>query len=269
MAEAIALATMYRRLLGARIRSQLQYRLSFWLYLGAQCLASFADLLTILIIFDRIPLLEGWSIEEMLFLYGTSQVAFALTDTLTSPIDRASLYIRQGTFDQLLVRPLGALFQLATLEFELRRAGKLIQAVAALGVAIAVLPVPWTPARAGITVMMIVSGFVIFSGIWVITTALSFWTVETTEVANSFTYGGGLLSQYPMDVFGDWLRGVVLVVPLAFVSYLPAAEVLRRSDAYGFPSWVQLSSPVAAFGVVLVARAAWGAGVRHYRSTGS
>jgi ABC-2 type transport system permease protein len=110
---------------------------------------------------------------------------------------------------------------------------------------------------------------VIFGALWVITSSISFWTVDTQELANSFTYGGGFLAQYPVDVYAAWLRRIVLLVPLAFVSYLPAAWVLDRPDAYDFPVWARLSSPAAALASVLVARVVWRAAVRHYRSTGS
>jgi ABC-2 type transport system permease protein len=260
---------MYRHLVAARIRGQLQYRLSFGLYLVGQFLANFADLLAILVIFHRIPALRGWSIDEVLFLFGTSQVAFCMADLFTSQVDRCAVYIREGTFDQLLCRPLGALFQLSTGEFELRRAGKVLQAALVMAVAAARLPVPWTVGRVAVTVVTIASAMVIFGSLWVITSSLAFWTIETQEVANSFTYGGGYLSQYPVDVFAGWLRRTLLVVPLSFVSYLPAAWVLGRHDVYDFPTWARLASPATALVTALVARAVWRTAIRHYRSTGS
>ncbi len=269
MAEAIALGRTYRRLIAARIRGQLQYRLSFGLYVVAQFLAAFADLLGILVVFNRVPALHGWSVEEVLYLYGTSQLAFSTADLFLSQVDRCALYIRQGTFDQLLCRPLGPLFQLSTLEFELRRGGKVLQALLVMVIAAVNLPVPWTAARVAVTVMTIASAFVIFGALWVITSSIAFWTIGSTEVSNAFTYGGGYLTQYPFDVFSSWLRRFLLLVPVAFVSYLPAAWVLDRPDAYDFPAWARLSSPAAALLATLVARAVWRTAIRHYRSTGS
>jgi ABC-2 type transport system permease protein len=262
-------AEIYLRLIGARIRGQLQYRLSFGLYTVGQFLAAFLDLLAILAIFHNIRALGGWSVEEVLYLYGVSQLAFAAADMFASQVDRCALYIKQGTFDQLLVRPLGPLFQLSTLEFELRRGGKVLQAALVFVVAASRLPVPWTLARVVVTVVTVGSAFVIFGSIWVITSSLAFWTIDTQEVANSFTYGGGFASQYPLDVMSGWLKRTLLVVPLAFVAYLPAAWVLDKQDTYGFPTWVLLSSPLAALATALVARTVWRAAIREYRSTGS
>jgi ABC-2 type transport system permease protein len=260
---------VYTRLISARIRGQLQYRASFALYTGAQFLAAFADLLAILVIFNRVPALDGWSINEVLYLYGTSQLAFTLADMFASQVDRCGLYVQQGTFDQLLVRPMGPLFQLSTLEFELRRGGKVLQAALVFVIAATHMPVPWTAGRAAVTVMMILSGIVLFASLWVITSSIVFWTIGSVEAGNAFTYGGGYLSQYPVDVFASWLRRLLLAVPVAFVSYLPATWVLDRDDAYDLPGWAVLASPLAAGATALVARAVWRHAIRHYRSTGS
>ena len=90
------------------------------------------------------------------------------------------------------------------------------------------------------------------------------------EVANSFTYGGNYLTQYPVDVFGVWLqRLVIFVVPVAFVSYLPAAWILGKPPVLGLPAWTGVLTPVVAVLAAAVARTVWRTAIRHYRSTGS
>ena len=99
---------------------------------------------------------------------------------------------------------------------------------------------------------------------------MAFWTVETQELANGFTYGGNTLTSYPIDVFGGVLRRVVVfVVPLASVAYLPTAELLGKPMPYGLPHAVAWASPLVAAVLVLIARAVWLLAIRHYRSTGS
>ena len=45
--------------------------------------------------------------------------------------------------------------------------------------------------------------------------------------------------------------------------------MLDRSDPFGFPSWLQFASPLAAALVLGMTAVVWRTGVRHYRSTGS
>jgi ABC-2 type transport system permease protein len=76
--------------------------------------------------------------------------------------------------------------------------------------------------------------------------------------------------QYPPGIFArDLVRGVTFVVPLAFVNWLPALHVLGRPDPLGLPGWLDFASPAVALLCCLPAAAAWRAGLRAYRSTGS
>jgi ABC-2 type transport system permease protein len=266
--EVVHLAATYRRLVGARIRADWQYRLSFSLFAAGQFFGSFLDLLAIAVIFNTVPALAGWSLAEVAFLYGTSGVAFNIGDVFISQVERSSQYIKSGNFDQLLLRPLGPLFQLSCREFELRRVGKVTQAAGVLAVAVVAVDVAWTAPRVGMFVVLLVSGTAIFSSIWVATSSIAFWTVETQEVANAFTYGGNFVTQYPIDLFAPWIRRLLLVVPLAFVNYLPAAWILGRADV-AYPKWLTWATPAVAVVSVLITRAVWNTAVRHYRSTGS
>lgn len=260
------LAVIWRRLVGARIRADWQYRTSFVLFTVSQFFAAFLDLAAIVILFTNVDRLAGWSVAEVAFLYGTSSVAFALADLFVSEVELVSHFVRHGTFDQFLIRPLGPLFQLCCREFAFRRAGKLVQAVAVLAIAMDRVDVHWTVLRVAMVAGMVVTGTVIFSAIWVLTSSIAFWAVEMREVANSFTYGGSFVTHYPLDVFAGWLRRLVVLVPLAFVNYEPALWVLGR---HGGSGWLPFAGPLVGVAVVLAARAAWASGLRHYRSTGS
>lgn len=264
------LARTYGRLVGARIRSQYQYRLSFYLFLLSQLLITFVDFFAILVIFTHVPRLAGWSLPEVAFLYGLSNTAFTIADVFVSQVERTPTKIKDGTFDLLLTRPLGTLFQLSTGEFELRRAGKLLEGVIVLTYALTRLHVHWTAGRVVVTLVAMVSGSVIFGSVWVVGAATTFWTVDTNEIVNSFTYGGNFLTQYPLQVYGLFLRVVLaFVVPLSFVAFFPSLYVLGKPDPFGAPTVVHLLSPLVALGTALVAAGVWRSAVRHYRSTGS
>ena len=119
-------------------------------------------------------------------------------------------------------------------------------------------------------VLAVASSAVIFSATWVLGATLAFWTTEGREVMNSVTYGGNFLTQYPITIYGRWLRRLLaFVVPLAFVAYYPALFILDRDDPLHAPGWVRFISPLVAAAMALVARAFWSFGIRHYRSTGS
>jgi ABC-2 type transport system permease protein len=261
---------VYRRLVGARIRADWQYRTSFLLFLLGQTLVAALDFATIAVIFRAVDVLAGWTVEEVAYLYGTSGVAFGLADLFASPVDRVGQHIKAGSFDGFLLRPIGTVWQLVGLEFALRRVGRTLQPALVLVVALARSGAVRGPAELGLVVVSVLSGTAIYGALWVVTTAPSFWVIDSIEAANSFTYGGQTLAQYPLDVMGRWLRRIAtFAVPLASVAYLPGCWLFDKPFPSGLPRWSAWTGPVVALAMVAVARAAWALAVRHYRSTGS
>ena len=270
MAEITGTLAVYRRLVGARIRSDLQYRASFFLFLAGQTLVGGMELAGILVIFGRLDALSGWSVAEVAFLYTLSGISFGLGDMFVSQVELASQHIKAGTFDSFLIRPVGALLQLSATEFAPRRVGRAVLPLVGLIVVLPRLHVAWTPVHALLVPVTIGSGVAIYGSIWVMTSSIAFWTVETQEISNAFTYGGNALTNYPIDVYGTALRRIVIfVVPVAFVAYLPAADLLGKPIPFGLPRATGWLSPVVAALLVLVARTVWHVAIRHYRSTGS
>ena len=69
---------LYLRFIGARIRSQMQYKVSFVLDVVSRFLVNGLELAAIFILFNRFSSLGGWSVGEVAFLYGLVTVSFAL-----------------------------------------------------------------------------------------------------------------------------------------------------------------------------------------------
>jgi ABC-2 type transport system permease protein len=175
--------------------------------------------------------------------------------------------IRDGTFDLILVRPLPSLLQVVASDFSLRRVGKILQGAGVLVYALLHVDVEWSVPRAALLPLAIASGAVIYAAVWIALATIAFWIVDAIEFVNAFTYGGSFLSQYPISIFGRWLRGLVLfVLPLAFVAYFPVRLLLDK-DGIG-PAELGYASPLVAVVAALVAYAVWERAVRRYRSAG-
>ena len=261
--------SVWSRLVGAGIRSQLQYRTSFALDFLGSFLIAFLDFLAVLVIFHNTPRLAEWSVHEVAFLYALSSIAFALTDLAIGHLDLLPQLIRDGNFDILLVRPRGTLLQVIARDFQLRRLGKAAQGAVVLVYALSSLHVDWTVSRVAVLAASLAAGAVIFAAVWILFACIAFWTVDGGEFTNAFSYGGNFLAQYPIDIYGAWLRRfLAYLVPLGFVCYFPALYILGKRDPLGLPRVLQFLSPAVAVAVALVAGAAWRFCVRRYRSAG-
>ena len=156
-------------------------------------------------------------------------------------------------------------------DFQLRRLGRILQGAVALGLAFAWTSADWTPAKLAYLPVVILCGMALYIGFFVLGATICFWTVESIEVINIITYGGTEFASYPLPIYHLLMRRFfTFVIPLAFVSYFPSLYLLDRPEVSDWPLWLLIVSPlVAAAFLSVVARFAWGFGVRHYRSTGS
>lgn len=260
---------VWRRLVGAQVRSQLQYRTSFVLQASSSFLISFLDFLAVLIVFHNVRRLGEWNVHEVAFLYAISMISFALTDLVIGHLDLLPEKIRDGTFDLLLIRPRSTLLQVAALDFQLRRLGKAAQGAIVFAYALATLHVHWSAARVAMLALTLPTGVVLFGAVWVAGSCIAFWTTEGGEFTNAFTYGGNYLTEYPIDIYSAWVRRfLAYVVPLAFVGYFPCLYILGKPDALGLPRFLDFAGPAVAALACLGAAAVWRFALRHYRSAG-
>ncbi|KAB7849902.1 transporter [Streptomyces mobaraensis] len=260
----------YLLIAGMWVRSTMTYRASFVLMTIGNCVAGGLDFLAILLMFSHIDALGGFTLPEVALLYGATCTSFGLADLILGNAERVGQRVRDGTFDTLLVRPVPVLAQVAADRFALRRLGRISQGLAVLGWGAASADVAWTPLKALFLLVTVVAGTAIFCAVFLAGAAFQFWAADASEVANSFTYGGVTLLQYPPTVFAqDLVRGVTFVVPLAFVNWLPVLRLLGRDDPLHLPGWVSLCGPLVAALLLMLTGLVWRAGLRSYRSTGS
>lgn len=261
---------IYLLLAGTWMRSAAQYPASMLMLVATQAMVTSLDLAAILIMFAHTSRLGGFSLPEVMFLYGTAGVSFSVADIILGTAERLGEHIRRGTLDTLLLRPVSPLLQIATEDFSPRRIGKLVPTGTVLLLSLPRLDVHWTPDRILVVPLMLAGGIWIFCALWVLSATWQFAVVDGKQAANSVTYGGGYLTQYPLSIFGrDALRGLTWVIPLAFVNWEPALYVLGRPDPLGLPVFFRFASPLVAAVLSVLAALAWRTGLRRYRSTGS
>jgi ABC-2 type transport system permease protein len=268
VAEATLLARRYLDIATLWVRAAWAYPASFVLLVVGNALITGLDAVGIWIMFSHLDLLGGFALHEVALLYGASSLGLGIADTLIGSVERIGDYVRTGRLDQMLTKPLPLLLQVCADQFTLRRLGRISQA--AVVFAWAATYVEWTPSRALVGTMMVVTGGTIFFALFVMFSCIQFWTTDASEFANAFTYGGATVTQYPLTIFPrEVMVSLTFVLPIAFVNWYPSLYILGRDDPFGLPEWLQLCSPVAAAALMAVALVVWRTGVRHYTSTGS
>lgn len=263
-------AGIYARLVAAQGRAQASYRTSFWLDLGGNIVVATGDLVAVLVIFSRVPVLAGFSIQETLLFFGLALCAFSLADLVVGNIEKIHVYVRFGLLDTVLTRPLGVLGQLLAMDVGFRRVGRVIYSLVFLSVTANVAGIDWNPARLLLLIVAPIAGTAFFCAYFIATSTVAFWWIESAELANGLTYGGRDFTSYPITVYSGWFRRIIAYgLGFGFVSYYPGLALLGREDPLGGPAWLGWISPLVAVVALALAATLWRFGVRHYRSTGS
>lgn len=252
------------------IRVSWTYRTSFLVMTAASLVITGIDFVVILVMFSNVDQLGGFGLGQIAFLYGATALCLGIGDLVVGNVERLGRHVRLGTFDAMMVRPVGVFAQVCANEFALRRLGRVAQGTAILLWSLTVVDITWDPARVAMLGSMVACGTAIFVGLFVLGAAFQFVSSDASEVANAFTYGGNTMTQYPLTIYPtEVVKALTFLVPVAFVNWYPALFILDVPDPFGLPGWLRFAAPVAAVVVCSLAALAWRAGVRRYRSTGS
>lgn len=261
--------TPYTAVLASRIRAQRAYPLSFATDLLSALVTGLAEFAEVWVIFHNIKVLGGLTLTQTLVLFGLSNTAFAVADMLVGHLDTLPTYLRTGTLEIFHLRPQPLLAQLITSDISLRRIARVGVAATILIIGFALNPIVWNPTTVALLVITIPSATAIFAGLFVAAAGVQFFLINSSEAANSFTYGGSFASQQPASIFPTPLRLLFgIAIPVAFTAYLPTLELLGLPG----PPWLSPSlawaSPLAVLWVWGVALWLWRQGARHYQGAG-
>jgi len=263
---------LYFRLISIQIRSQLHYRFPFLLDLIATGFITLLGFLSLVFVFQRFGHIRGWTLAEVAFLYGLVDSAFGLMDMVFSGFDPQAFgrKVRFGQFDQMMLKPVNLTLQVFSSEFILRRLGRILEGTTIFIISIGLLDMTWTFGKLVYLPVVYFSTVAFFGGLFIIGATVTFWTIESIEVVNIFTYGGTEMMSYPMHIYQDFLRRFfTYIIPAIFINYYPALYFLDKPDPFNMPEYAYLLSPIVGFGILSIALAFWRVGIRHYQSTGT
>ena len=256
--------------MGAGLRAQMQYKVSFILRFIGHFLVTSSEFLAIVFIFGKFSHIKGWYVWEVGLLYGMTSVSFAIAEIAARGFHTFDRMIRLGTFDRILMRPAGVFIQILAAELELRKLGRLMQGIVVMGISWYMLGLGVNLVKTGFLIAAIINGTVFYAGLFIAGAAICFWSIQSTELPNMLTYGGVEASSYPISVYKGWFRNtLIFIIPLAFINYFPALYILGKPDPIGLPYLMRFLFPIASAAVMIPAIKFWNYGVNHYKSTGS
>ncbi len=263
---------MYLRLLGIQLRSQMQFRFSFWMDLFSTGIVNAAYFLTIVLVLERFGNISGWTLGEIAFLFGMIEMSFGAMDMIFSGFDPDvfTVLVREGRFDQLMLRPVGLAWQVLGSRFLIRRLGRILEGLVIWLVGLSLLSMHWTVAKVLYLPLVFASQVLAMGALFIMGSTMTFWTLQSSEAVNILTYGGVELMSYPMQIYPVWMqRFFTYVVPFIFLNYYPALFLLDKPDPLHFPLFASFLAPFVGIGMFCAALIFWRAGINHYQGSGT
>lgn len=257
---------LYLKFLKQYIKTLIEYRVDFILGLIGFILIQFSGVIFIKLIFNSIPKLNGWSFNEVLFIYGLAQVPRGIDHVFTDNLWILSgSIIVEGKFDKYLLRPINPLFQLIAERFQPDGFGEIIIGIVLLVVSSSELNISFTFSKLLLLIITIIFATLIYTAIKLAVASIAFWV----KFAQSYLYMVYQLSgftKYPISIYPKIIKILLtFVVPFAFTGYFPGAYFLGKENIF---KGIILTCFVSVAGI-LVAYFIWNRGIKRYESSGS
>ena len=256
---------LYFKYVGLQLKSQMQYKASFFMTALGQFLVSFTAFLGVYFMFSRFHSVNGFAFSEILLCLSIVLMAFSITECFVRGFDMFPRLIQSGNLDRILVRPRNEIFQVLTSNIEFSRIGRLLQAILILAYAIPTSGILWTFDKVMTLVLMLIGGIAVFSALFVLYAGISFFTIEGLEFMNIFTDGSREFGKYPLSIYGEGvLRFLTYVIPIALFQYYPLLYLIGRSTNIGL-----IFLPLLGFVFMIPCYFFFKFGLRRYKSSGS
>lgn len=109
------------------IKQIMEYKVNFVVGVLEVFLTQGLNLLFLNVIFQHIPSLEGWTFQEIAFIYGFSLIPKGLDHLFFDNLwALGQCLVRKGEFDKYLTRPINPLFHILVETFQIDALGELL-----------------------------------------------------------------------------------------------------------------------------------------------
>jgi ABC-2 type transport system permease protein len=246
------------------VAAELEYRLNF-VVAAITAVGNFAgSLFALSLFYQRSNSLGDWSWQEALLVMGLFTILEGLSSTMLAPnLNKIVQHVQKGTLDFILLKPVDSQMWLSLRNISLWGLPNVFLGVVLVIYAGAAEHIPLGYCILGLAPFFL--SMVILYSLWFFLASLTIWFTKIynlTEVLHGVMEAG----RYPMAAYpAVWRFFFTFVIPVAFLTTVPAETALRRSGA---AQWVAAEA-VLALGLFLFARYFWRFALRFYTSASS
>ncbi|MFF2483458.1 ABC transporter permease [Paenibacillus sp. NPDC058071] len=252
------------------IQRQLEYPLFLVSWLLMIPTQYFAGIWMLRIIVDRFQPLEGWTFDDLAFLYGLGLLSHGLVVIFFIPTWGTEHAVIRGEFDRLLLRPMNVFFQFVTGYFNFIGLIDLIPGVVIFLYAAHAIGFSWDAGNIISLALVVIGGLFIRGSLYTIVGAVAFWTKRSRNLINMSIVTLERTTMYPLTLYPYAVQAVLtFLFPIGFISFYPAESFLGKTESLALPFGVAIWTLIAGIVSMTVAYMVFRLGLRKYESAGS
>jgi len=179
-------------------------------------------------------------------------------------LSRLSEYVRMGTLDYILTKPIDSQFLVSLRHIGIFNWGDPILGLGLVAYALWRLDDMPTLGQIALFVVLSVAAMVLIYSINLIVQTTAIWLVNV-ERADALVMGMLETGRFPIDFYRGWIKAVLtVIIPVAFMTTFPAEALLGQLD-----SWVAAVAIALAVLLFVLASAFWRFALRYYTGASS
>jgi len=220
------------------IKTVMGFRADFILLIISGTLTQMLGIIFIFTLFSKVPEIYGWNVYEIIFMYSIVYIVDGLVSFLFDGTWNLTSVINSGEFDRILLRPVSPVIQIVTLGFGSQGIGNFVMGIFLLVYSINHLNIDKGVLPTFYIVLFILIGVFLRVSINLCVAAASFWTKNGNPLMMA-NYSLSEFSKYPLSVYNWFIQVIVVIIPYAYVSFVPATLILKKDVSieiiYSYP----------------------------------
>lgn len=258
-------AKLYLKIVAQDMKSKMSYRADFIISTIGMLFTNIAGFLAFYIIFRTFPSIDGWSYNEMLFMYGFSLISLTGVQCFFDNNWNLRMYVYSGDFIKYCFRPVNLFFYYISEVFDIKGLGQFAFGICVLVYAWGKLALPISLLIILKLIVALFSASLFMIALMNAAAATCFWLTNTGYVM-VFTFNFKDYSKYPASVYNPVFKFIfTFIIPIAFIAYYPSLVFLRPDSV---PLLTYLS-PVIGIAFFYLSYKFWMKGAMSYNGTGS
>lgn len=218
---------LYRIFAVQYMKAVMQSKVDFFIGLGGFLISQAAGLAFLYLVFQQIPTMKEWTLEQLLFIYGFAQIPRGIDHLLTDNLWMVGWQmVIQGTFDKYMLRPMNLFFQIVCEKIQFDAVGELLIGILFVGRAVAKGVVQVTPLKVLFFFISMIAGSVIYTSVKLVLASIAFWVKDSSPIMTT-AYDVADFAKYPVEIYAKPIQIVLMtILPFAFVAYIPSTYFL-------------------------------------------